>query len=135
MDKGSAGELLPPGPWEGLGVLSGGRIGTLGRSRWGGDHPAGFSRQACRAMISAREKSIAYGAIVRRETRIYAPLRRAIAHDSTWDAPWTPPPPCGVRLSFSSSALPWTMVSEDSVENNEDLTHAGGERFFGFLSC
>src|SRR5207248_11668239 len=44
------------------------------------------------------------------------------------------PPPCGERLSFSSSALPWTMIPENSVANNEDLTHAGGERFFGFLS-
>src|SRR5258708_14598129 len=26
------------------------------------------------------------------------------------------------------------MIPKNSVENYEDLTHAGGERFFGFLS-
>src|SRR3990170_869579 len=33
----------------------------------------------------------------------------------------------GERLSWKSSVLPWSTVSEDGVEDGEELTHDGGE--------
>src|SRR5712672_3967247 len=38
------------------------------------------------------------------------------------------------RLSLKSSGLPWFAVSEDGIEDDDELSHAGGERLLAGFS-
>src|SRR5258708_39572085 len=38
------------------------------------------------------------------------------------------------RLSVRSSGLPWFAVSEDGIEDDDELSHAGGERLLAGFS-
>ena len=38
------------------------------------------------------------------------------------------------RLSLRSSGLPWFAVSEDGIEDDDELSHAGGERLLAGFS-
>src|SRR5579872_4092604 len=42
--------------------------------------------------------------------------------------------PCSERLSCWSSGLPWVLVSQDSVEDGEEFSHASGDGECGWLT-
>src|SRR5258708_5704397 len=66
-----------------------------------------------------------------------ASRNRHQVHESLMtNGPFTSPRKRGERLSFLSSGLPWPIVRDDSVEDDEQLSGDSDERHqFGFAGC